>query len=159
MKRRILFLSFIFICLNVNSQTGERFNYEQTPNGNQIISLKSEKPVSKDARVVLGHPLDKQWFNNNYVSIIEKSIPLQKRNYLTDIRGGTVSVLYSLTGKVLQVRFYQIKSNIGILSEDDLWALFSNLQNFEMDMTKFQIEYPENWIQGTEAIWSYTFPL
>jgi len=157
MKSNLFFLLFIFTSLNVYCQTGERFNYQLGPDGNRyIVSLKSEKPISKDARGVLGRFLDEHWLTNNYVSIIEKSIPADKLQKLTNER---VSITYSLTGRVLRILIYFSKNSIDILSEYDLWALDSNLRNFNMDMSKIRIEYPENWVQGTEAFWVCSFPL
>ena len=73
--------------------------------------------------------------------------------------GGHIEISFSPTGKVQIIKMYILKENLDILDECDLYTLYNNLQKFDMDMSKIQIEYPNNWVQGTEAFWGFTFPL
>ena len=145
--------------MNIYGQTGEKFDYELNKYGNlYIITLKSEKPISKDAKYVLGRFLDEQWLNNTYYSIVEKSINSEKMGKLTGL-GGHIDIRFSVTGKVLGIRIYILKENLEILNESDLYTLYCNLHKSDMDMSKIEIEYSQNWVQGTEAFWGFVFSL
>jgi hypothetical protein len=122
------------------------------------ISLKSQKTVSNDARYILGRFLDEEWLSNTYYSIIEKSISHDKMQKLAG-NGGRIDIGFSVNGKVLKIRMYFTKETIDILNESDLLTLDTNLRKFDMDMSKIELEYPVNWVKGTEAIWGFTFPV
>ena len=157
MKIVFTFLLLCTVCVSTYCQSGEKFNFELSPFGKSyVVTLKSEEPISKDARSVIGR-CDEKMLTNAYVSIIEKSIPSEK---LQKLNGGRVFMTYSLNGKVLKIRLSIPKESINILSDNDLSTLFENLQKFGMDMTKIEIIYPEyGWVEGTEAFFSYNFPL
>ena len=159
MKSIFVFLLLNFVCFNVHGQAEKKINYELGSNGRRyIISFNSEKPISTDARRVIGRFLDEQWLNNTYYSIVEQSISVEKLSKLIG-NGGHVDISFSITGKVLKIRMYIPKENLDVLDECDLYTLYSNLQKFDMDMSKIRIEYPPNWQRGAEAFWGFTFPL
>lgn len=156
MKTIIIFLLFHVVCLNAYCQEGKKFHYEPLENS-YIVSLKSEKPISKDARQVLIRSLD-QLCIDTYWDIVEKSIHPDKLNQMSR-SALLVNVRFSTTGKMTRVRFLIRKEYIDILNDRELYAFYCNLEKFEVDMSKLEIEYPQNWIEGTEAFWSFSFPI
>jgi hypothetical protein len=102
--------------------------------------------------------LDEKWLKDTYHSIIEQSISPNKLNQLTR-QGGGIDICFSVTGKVISVRFFILKENIDILNENDWYTLYCNLKKNDMDMSKIEIEYSRHWVQGTEAYWGFSFPL
>ena len=160
MKSIIIFLLFTFTCLNVNCQTDKKFNYESNQNDTHFkILLKSEKPISKEAKSVYPRFLNQRQVDSTYVSIIEKSILPEKLQRLNDRRAGFCFILFSLSGKVVSIKFSIQKEFIDLFSDDDLYTLYENLRRFEMDMSKIEIIYPEYWVEGTEAIFNLFIPL
>lgn len=159
MKNVIIFLLIVFVSFNTHCQTEKKFNYANPFDENSyIVTLKNEKPISKCAKQVIGRFLDEQNVSDMIYSIVEKSISTEKKQNLTG-RGGLVDIRFSSTGRVLCIIMYIDKDNLEILNESDLYTLYSNLHKFEMDMSKIDLEYPDNWVQGTEAYWRFNFPL
>ncbi|MCL2027440.1 MAG: hypothetical protein FWG79_03020 [Bacteroidales bacterium] len=163
MKALLIFLLVNFVYLNAHCQTSERFNYEISRFNDMryVISLKSEASISKNARSVPGGFVDEQnkkKFSETFHSIVEKSIPIEKRQRITG--GVFVEIIFLLTGEVSRIRMYSLKENLEVLNEDVLYALFSNLQELKIDMSKYELLYPPTWgDKDIDDFIAWTFPL
>ncbi|MCL2027442.1 MAG: hypothetical protein FWG79_03030 [Bacteroidales bacterium] len=158
MKALLIFLLVNFVYLNAHCQTSERFNFQTSDDNNAgyTISLKLEKPLSKNSRVAGGRFIDepsKKKMQETFHSIVEKSIPTEK---LQKLIGRTfVSINFSLAGKAIQVRVHTLKENMEVFDEDNLYTLFSNLLNMEVDMSTYEI----TWTQDPEDFLAWMFTL
>jgi len=160
MKQLILFLPFIFICLNVHCQTGEKFNFKLNEEGTRyVVTAKSEKPIPDDARPVAARFLDERWLADSFVSIIEKSFLPDKLQKINELGVTRITITYSIKGKALKILMTIPIVCMDILNEDDLYFFYENLMKFEIDMSKIRLEYPYNWSEGTESSWMMMFPL
>ncbi|MGV8091762.1 MAG: hypothetical protein AB2L24_07855 [Mangrovibacterium sp.] len=70
-----------------------------------------------------------------------------------------VIINYFPDGKVYQIKFYLSREAKEVLTDADLSTLYDNLKNYRMDMSKIQLEYPENKESGVEYIWGFTYPI
>ena len=150
--KTILFLFLVNICsLTAHSQTSERFNFRTSGANNTryTISLKTEKSISPESRAAGGRFItgrSQQEFRDSLFSIVEKFIPAERMQKINT--GIFIGVDFSLTGEALRVRMHIQKEAMRKLSldEDDLYALFQNLLNMEIDMSTYEI----TWTQSSE---------
>ena len=167
MKTFLIFLLANFVYLSVYSQTGERFNYETRSDSRLcVITLKSEEPISNEARGVISYFSDdqyKKWLIETFHSIVEKHIsPEEMQKFIGYGKVPSVAridIIFSTTGKVVKIRMHTRKENIEIFNEDDLYDLFSDLQQLEIDMSKFELQYPPHWVEGMEGVFTWGGPI
>ena len=162
MKTLIIFLFFNLIGLNVFCQTGEKFKYQYSPETGRLcfITLKAENPVPENAKYIEGRPAGNFAYDSllhTYYHIVMKSIHPEKKKKLIEQTKFIIFLhfKYSISGKVLTIGMSLPTVSLNILEEEDLYILYNNLRNLEVDMTKIEMNYPPYWINGTEAYWEY----
>lgn len=139
-KTGLTVIAFMFIVFAYGQQ-GKKFEYQLTQFGSYSVSYKMDqyKAEGKHGQALI---IDQNYLDNLIFDIIEGTLSKEK---LEKIHLGTGFVLtFSAKGEVLNARFVVDVKDKEVITEDELFKIYTSFRNLRFDMDKIKIIDPYN---------------
>ena len=132
-------LSAIFFCLTLissNAQSGKKFEYKATRFESIIVVPKFDQSKGQ-GKQGLAEFSDKDYANNLVYDIIKSILPKEKLLKVNLASG--FSIYFSTTGDVINCSFGLNPQDTGLISDEDLFNLYTKFKKTKIDMNIVKI--------------------
>lgn len=136
MKKILIFSTFVILVITLNAQSGDKFDYVPTQFNIFQVSpnFNKSKGEGKLGSVIF---TDEKYLINLVYNPI-KNIFSESKLKSIHISSG-LTIIFNSKGDVINLRFLIDARDTAIISEDDLYNLYSSFMKIKIDMSKVKM--------------------